>query len=430
MLAYTQSTSPYITLFNTSDWEVNWIHNYTRNNSLILQDWYVCVENYSTDMLNHKDFLSLEAFCDEIPDDSTLPRHRFDFNFDTNMTINDAKKIMFRAFNGRVLMSQGALKPVWDSDQMPDGDGGLTPKTVSYAFTEDNIIQNTIKWSRPERSNVIRTHYIDSDKKYQHTSCEIKDEVDIDLNGEIVFEEKCYWITEGELARRRCQFKYNKFLYTDYKVQFSAFSSSSFLELYDLVTVTHTLPGWAAKQFIVIGKSEDAQGVCQFSLEAYFPGIYNDKQVSEQPGYGSNLHNPHEDFNATVFIKTYDDANLSGAAKVVRFQTQEGGIPYYVKAYPTLSVKTGETPDDIGFNLHALNDTDVYGTPKIFKFVSNAIGYYVKAYPNISNEVVYNTGTTLMPTLKDEANISGTTRIASFDIGGVGWFFKVYLNRT
>ncbi len=65
---------------------------FTRNPAVILYDWYLNVEGYSAGDLDLNAFKSLEALCDEVPAGSSLPRYRFDFNIDTNMAINDAKK--------------------------------------------------------------------------------------------------------------------------------------------------------------------------------------------------------------------------------------------------------------------------------------------------------------------------------------------------
>ena len=334
---------------------------------------------------------------------------------------------MFQAFNGRVIKSQGLLKPVWDSNQMANGIGGLTTKTISHAFTEDNIVKNSLTWKQPERPNTVRIHYIDSGKDYQKTACEIKDEFDIDTNGEILFEEKAWWITEGEIARRRCRFKFNKFLYTDYVCKLSGFSDSSDLELFDLVTVTHSLPGWTAKEFQIIGKGEDMNGIMQFTLEAYFSGVYSDAEVAVQENYSSDLYNPFLETGFATYIKTYDDANVSGAPKIIRFQTQSGGIYYYQKVYPTLSASAGETSDDLGFDVYSLNDTNISGAPKIFELITNSEDvYYTKLYPTISAEVMNVQGLTPTPIILSDADLSGTARIAVVYIGGTPYYFKIY----
>ena len=306
---------------------------FTRNNAVILYDWYLNVEGYSADALDLNAFKSLEALCNEVPSGSTLPRYRFDYNIDTDVPINDAKKIMWQSFNGRVIMSQGKLKPVWDSAQMADGAGGLTAKTVSHAFTEDNIIKDSLTWSQPERPNIVRIHYLDSTKNYKRTSVEEKDERDIELNGEILYEENCWFITDSEIARRRVKFKFNRLKYTDYVAKLSAFSGASDLEVYDLTTVTHQLPGWTDKQFLVTSKGEDAYGQMSFILEAYYPGVYDDAQVGDQTSYESNLPNPYgEPASSTNITATLVSPGIGFDYDSVKVSfTPPVGDPFYAK---------------------------------------------------------------------------------------------------
>jgi len=265
---------------------------FTRNPAVILYDWYLNVEGYSAGDLDLNAFKSLEELCDEVPSGATLPRYRLDFNIDTNMSINDAKKVIWASFNGRTIMSQGKIKPIWDSGQMEDGAGSLTAKTVAHAFTLDNIVRDQFVWNQLEKPNVIRIKFKDSSKDYKTSTVEIKDEFDVAENGEILYEETCWYITDAEIARRRARFKYNKKRYADYSCSLIALSGASDLELYDLVTVTHSLPGWTTKQFLVTSRSENEIGRMQFVLEAYYSGVYDDSEVGTQANYASDFANP------------------------------------------------------------------------------------------------------------------------------------------
>jgi len=267
---------------------------FTRNPAVILYDWYLNVEGYSAGDLDLNAFKSLEELCDEVPSGGTLPRYRFDLNIDTPMAINDAKKLIWASFNGRTIMSQGKIKPIWDSGQMADGSGSLTAKTVSHVFDLDNIVKDQFKWNQLEKANIVRVKFKDPATDYKTSTVEEVDEDDVDKNGVILYEEKCWWITDPEIARRRVNFKYNKKRYADYSCSLTALSGASDLEVYDLVTVTHTLPGWTTKQFLVTSRSENDVGRMQFTLEAYYPGAYDDAEVGDQANYMSALPNPKQ----------------------------------------------------------------------------------------------------------------------------------------
>nr|MBC8360946.1 hypothetical protein [Candidatus Desulfatibia profunda] len=312
---------------------------FTRNNAVILYDWYLNVEGYAAGSLDLNAFKSLEAFCDAVPTGGSLPRYRFDFNIDTDIEINDAKKLIWQSFNGRVIMSQGKLKPVWDSAQMANGTGGLTAKTVSHAFTEDNIVKDSLTWRQPERPNVVRIHFKDSAKNYKSSSVEIKDSTDIDNNGEILYEEKAWWITDQEIARRRAKCKFDRFKYGDCECSLTAFSGAGDLEVYDLTTVTHTLPGWTTKQFIVTSKGEDHFGRVTVTLFAHYAGVYDDAQVGTQANYESTLPNPYDAPAASTNISaTLISPGVTHDYDSVRVSfTPPAGDPFYASTEAYIS---------------------------------------------------------------------------------------------
>ena len=335
---------------------------YSRNPAVVLYDFYINVEGYTTGDLDTNAFESLEELCDEVPTGGTLPRYRFDFNFDDNKTINDAKKLIWESFNGRVVMSQGKLKPVWDSAQMEDGAGGLTAKTVSHAFTEDNIVKDSISWKQPERPNLVRVHYKDSGSDYKDSSVEEKGQNDIAVIGEVLKKMDCYYITDPEIARRRAKYLFNKYKYEDYEVKLSALSGAGDLEVYDLVTVTHSLPGWTAKQFYVQEKNEDQYGRLKFTLKSYYSGVYDDAEVGDQAGYGSVLPNPYDpstDSTSITATLVTTGTSMNYDAVKVSF-TPPADYPFY--AYS---------------EIHASNDDSTYylvGTSSGEDFVFNGMG--------------------------------------------------------
>ncbi|MFH1616906.1 MAG: hypothetical protein ABIG61_17710, partial [Planctomycetota bacterium] len=352
----------------------------TRNNAVILYDWYLNVEGYLAANLDLNAFKSLEELCDTVPTGGALPRYRFDFNFDTDMSINDAKKLIWQSFNGRVIMSQGKLKPVWDGAQMADGAGSLTAKTVSHAFTEDNIVKDSFTWKQPERPNVVRIHFKDSDKQYKNSSVEIKDLTDIDNNGEILYEEKAYYITNQEIARRRAKYKFDKFKYSDFECSLTAFSGAGDLEVYDRVSVTHTLPGWTTKDFIVTAKGENHNGQVTLTLLAYYSGAYDDGQVGTQANYASTLINPSEAPTATgpvtitevagnanlITAQDVDEATVFevdtggnvGALTVKLSALSDGKIPYHIDDVTGLADGPTKTDVDSAVSLKHTQGTD------------------------------------------------------------------------
>ena len=241
------------------------------------------------------------------------PRYTFDFNFDNKTTINDAKKLIWKSFNGAVIKSQGKFKPVWDWSTEADGAGDLTTKAVRHAFTEDNIVLDSFTWSPIDRPNIITVNYLNSHDNFRKDSVTLKDEADIGARGEVPWDETCLYITSTDVARRRCQVKMNKARYADYRCFLIGLSDSQDVEISDLTTVTHQLPGWTNKQFIVVSKNEDLYGRPAFTLEAYHSGMFGDQVAPIDASYRSWLPTPFgKPFHVTdvdIADSSYFDAN-------------------------------------------------------------------------------------------------------------------------
>ena len=383
---------------------------FTRNPAVIMYDWLLNVEGYTAGDLDTTAFQSLEELCNEVPIGGTLPRYQFDYNFDVNLSINDAKKLIWQSFNGRTIMSQGKIKPVWDSGQMADGAGSLMAKTVSHAFTEDNIVKGSLKRKKPEKFNVVRIHYKDSGKDYKNSSVEIKDEYDILVNGEIPYSEECYFITDPELARRRARFKFNKLRYTDYECTLDAFSGASDLEVYDLVTVTHSKPGWTAKEFLVTKKSENEAGQVRVELSAYYSGAYDDAEVAEQPNYKSDLPNPYATppANSSVGLALASPGTGFDYDSVEVTITKDPGNPFY--SYSEVYVSTNDS------DYVYAGKTDISG-----KLTIQGMGmFYVPGDTVYIRTIVVNENgikSALPGAAEDSIAITGSIRLGSFYAG-------------
>jgi len=280
---------------------------FTRNPAVILWHIYTQLEGRATSELDQTAFQALETYCDAVPDGGTLPRYRFDFIFDANTTINDMKKYVFKSFNGTCVWSQDSagnsvIKPVWSQSSSP-----------IHTFDHDNIVAGSFSWAEPQQNpNVIKINYINSGDDYKKDFIEMRDETSISLNGEIDFDEIAYFLTDEELVARRARFIYSRFKYTDYNCRLASFPESSKLEIYDIVRVTHTLPGFSGKQFVIVGKKQNENGLCEFELDAYHSSIHDDRAAEIQHDYSTTLPNP---FATPVDVKNLvlTESSVTGA---------------------------------------------------------------------------------------------------------------------
>ena len=308
------------------------------------------------------------------------PRYTFDYNFDAQMTINDAKKMIWKSFNGMCVMNQGKIKPVWDAAENCYNDGMLLTKedddfllletgdnillersqtkTISHNFTIDNIVKDSFAWAKPRRPNIVRIYYINSQNGYKKDSVEIKDETDIEAKGELPYEETCWWITESDVARRRARFKFDKARYTDYTCRLVGFPDSSVLDILDRVTVSHPFPSWSGKGFLVTSKSEDNIGRPAFGLEAYYSGIYHDRGYEQQENYASKLPNPLAKISGVTGITLAEDAFFDPSGnwinKVILTYTPSQN-PFY--SHSRVWLKAGAVGDGVGYEAYGLDNS-------------------------------------------------------------------------
>lgn len=218
-------------------------------------------------------------------------RYTFDYNFDSKIEIQDAKKLIWQSFHGICIQSQGKIKPVWDGSQEHNGAGSLQTKTVKFAFdTETNILKGTLKWSRISSPNVFLVNHLDSSNNFKKDSVCLRNEDDINIRGEIVDDETCWYLIDRASAKRRCKYNYNR-SYREWSCELTGFPSSQSLELFDRVTITDTEVGWTAKDFVIVSKDEDEWGRPTFYLEEYLSGIYSDQGFEEQQGYATDPEN-------------------------------------------------------------------------------------------------------------------------------------------
>jgi len=267
------------------------------------------------------------------------PRYTFDYTFDAKITINDAKKILWSSFNGKAVMSQGTIKPVWDAAEEHDGAAGLQTKAVSHTFTMDNVVKGSLVWGRLNNPNIVRVYYLNSAENYKKDVVEIKDEQDIARRGEVIFEDNCWYITDAATAIRRAKLKFNKSRYTGWMCELTGFPDAQDLEEYDRVAVTNTLPGWTNKDFIVIQRDEDQWGRPKFYLEEYISGIYSDEGFELQGGVRSNLPNvyqpsPHPSDTAAAFTAVGAGAYSAGKVSITFTPPNH---PYYSHSRVLLS---------------------------------------------------------------------------------------------
>jgi hypothetical protein len=130
-----------------------------------------------------------------------------------------------------------------------------------------------------------------------------------------------------------------------------------------------------------------------------------------------------------IFCRTYNDAVVSGIAKIIRLQDALGNY-YYTKVYPTISANVGGSIDNIGYDLYGLSDAILSSIANVVGIKSDEVFYFFKVFSTISVETGIITGTNITLDFLSDVIISGTPRVAEIQLNGVNYYLKVYPTRS
>lgn len=131
----------------------------------------------------------------------------------------------------------------------------------------------------------------------------------------------------------------------------------------------------------------------------------------------------------TQHATSYDDAALSGAPLIIKFQLPDKSYKY-AKVYPTASATAGEVTDPISSDVQAFNDAVLSGTPNVIEIQSGEHGCLLKVYPTISSEVQAHAGILLYPPSFGNMTVSGLPRILAIPINSTTYYLKGYPTKS
>jgi len=244
---------------------------FSRNPAVIVYDFLTDVIGIPSGDIDVTTFQTVETYCDALVDG--VARYMLDILIDSQKPIVDILQDMMSSFNGALIYSENKIKLLVEKAEASN----------AYAFTEDNIVENSFSfWRVPERVNQVKITFMDEDNSYRYETVIAKDTDDIALYGVIEKEISAAYITRKGQASRIAQFLLDKAMASEFQCQLTGSYGSSIVEPLDVVTVTHSVPGWTAKRFRVLDIQKAEDGTNTFTLESYNGSIYHDKGVAEQ----------------------------------------------------------------------------------------------------------------------------------------------------
>lgn len=208
---------------------------------------------------------------------ATCKRHVLDYAFDTFQADTDIEKIVGQAFHGKLIKSQGKWKPVW-----------MHAGSSVFSFTKANIEKESFSSGEDEIPNLVRITFRDRTRDFGQETIEVRDHADIEARGEIVYEERCDFLTDRESAMRRGQmlFEFKRLCPGYIKLKCGQYASK--LEEYDIVDVSHPRAIEDGKLYFVEEIKEDGRGCRSFTLREYNGSIFDGRL----PGFQTHETDP------------------------------------------------------------------------------------------------------------------------------------------
>lgn len=321
---------------------------------------------------------SAYEYCNEtvlnIDATSREVRYRLDYIIDGRKPMLDVLSNILATFNGFLVFSGSKIKLRIEREE-----------AIAQAFTMANIIRGSFaysKASKDELPNRIKVQYIDPDYNYTKIFAQADDPIDqanrraLNLGEDIVTKEvSLLGITRLSQAIRQAKtFLYlarTCGTYCSFKVGPDALA----VEVGDIISVTHDVSKWTAKQFRVLAIQATKDDNLQLSCREYNSSIYT--------GYLSGQVNPdyYDTHMSDVPPNEARDFRVVQDLDVIRFA--------WIKPTPKFGVDiTGyEIRQGVAWNTSSLVATMVPGvTYETSNFVTGSLTYWIKS---ISTTGVY-----------------------------------------
>ena len=349
---------------------------YTTNPALCIWDYYTNTRfgaRIPSSRIDSTSWIEAANFFDQITDYGNGSQVRF-------------------ALNGIVNTSQR----VWDNiedlmlacNSLPkrvNGKHGILPlksETVSFAFTDDNVIGGiqVERLGKRFKKNKINAQFINPDNDWQADLYVVADSIyksqdnDIDLVSEMEVKHVTDWYQASHLARvalrqSRLEEKYS----------FLASHEALKVEVGDVVTLTHSLYGFSLKEMRVISISIEPSGAIGIGAEEYDSDVYSVGTANDpNPGSTTTFSSPFDiDPPGTPSVSQTFETNSAGFVVNVVTLSWSAPVSAQVASYSVeyrLSsssdwIKAGE-PTETTFTLIDL----VAGTYDFAVSATNTIG--------------------------------------------------------
>lgn len=245
---------------------------------------------YDPSVIDTTSFSEVEAYCDElVPDGAggTEPRFQLDIVLDEKEPALDALNDILATFGGYLYYSNGKLKL-----------GVERAKSPVQSFDMDTIVEGSFSYEEVPLENLpnrVKILYTDENENFNQTHVVAEDRISIEDEGEVREEEiALYGINRRSQASRMAMQYLWKARLCRTTCSFRVGIGALKCEVGDVIEVSHDVPGWAGKQFMIEKMQMTENDEMELFCREYNASIYNDEGLPYQDDEGTVLPNPLE----------------------------------------------------------------------------------------------------------------------------------------
>ncbi len=217
-----------------------------------------------------------------------------------NQSASDNFLQILATFRGAMVYSEAKFKLKYRD---------LNYESAVMNLTEDDVVEqgeSTLKIVQPSifsTPNAVNCKFVNSEKKYTDDDYILPDATAIAADGDY---------REEQVDLRGMTSLTNVMKMANYHLERMRLNKTAnlmmgsrgmALEPFDLVTLTHSRPGWSAKQFRVVTPSITPDGVVSLSLEEEFASMYDDLyNLADHSFYDTTLPRPSDTVPSVINV--------------------------------------------------------------------------------------------------------------------------------
>ncbi|MBI4227668.1 MAG: hypothetical protein HY600_05320 [Candidatus Omnitrophica bacterium] len=256
--------------------------SWSDNPAACLRD-YLLAKRYGVgldaSLLDHASFGAAYDHCNGLVDNGvggTHKRYQLDLAIDSRRPHLDILRDMLLACNGYFVFSGGKIKLRLL---------GLN-ETTQHAFMEDTIVKDSLTYRlapQDERPNKVVVRYVDPAQNWAKIDVIVNDAIDQSLREALLLENvvpletQAIGVTRQPQALRLATLLLNQSRFEGILATWQGGHDTIHLEVGDIVTLTHSTPGWTAKPFRIMQISDDQIGERTFVAREFNSSLYNDQ---------------------------------------------------------------------------------------------------------------------------------------------------------